>query len=172
MTTSGTSPAVNLRPLLHHDRSLVRSWLLDHAVRTWWGTPSATEAEIAIALESESAICRMIEIDGTPVGYGHALDAGLLRPSDGSSAGEPGVWDCTFFIGSEQHRNHGIGAIALELLAAEVFSTTLAIAFETRVPVRNERAVREIEAKGFRWRRIEHDDVLGPFWIMRRERRY
>jgi aminoglycoside 6'-N-acetyltransferase len=127
------------------------------------------EAEIAIAIESASAICRMIETDGAPIGYASAYDAGLMGPVDGST-GEPGVWQCTFFVGSEAHRGHGLGAIALDLLAREVLTTTLAIACETRVPVRNERAIRQIEAVGFRWQRIENDAALGPFWIMRRDR--
>ncbi|MGD9806715.1 MAG: GNAT family N-acetyltransferase [Hyphomicrobiaceae bacterium] len=160
---------VCLRPLTRADRAVIRSWLADGTVRAWWGPPAAVEAEIAIATESTSAVCRMIEVDGTAVGYAHAFDTGLME-THSTGRPEPGMWQCAFFVGSEAHRGLGIGAVALDLLANEVFSTTLAIGCETRIPVRNEVAVREIEAKRFRWRHIESDAALGPVWIMRRDR--
>jgi aminoglycoside 6'-N-acetyltransferase len=169
MTTRGRSSPVLLRALALDDRALIRNWLADASIRAWWGSPAAIEAEIAIAIESKSAICRMIEADGAAIGYGNAYDAGLMEP-DGDPIEEPGVWQCTFFIGSEAHRGAGLEITALALLADEVLSTTLAIACETRVPVRNEAAVRQIERIGFRWKRVEDQGALGPFWIMRRDR--
>lgn len=169
MIASDRPASVHLRPVTHDDRALVRAWLATPAVRAWWGSPAALEAEIAIALASESAICRMIVADEAAVGYGHALDAALTASEPGTGD-EPGIWRCTFFIGSEAHRGLGAGAIALDLLADEVLSTTLAIGCETRVPVKNESAVREIEALGFRWHHVETDPTLGPVWVMRRER--
>jgi len=169
MTEPSLATPVSLRPLADEDRPLVRSWTSDNAVRAWWGSPAALEAELAIALESESAICRMIEADGVAIGYCHAFDSGLMDARAGRGS-EPGIWQCTFFVGSETHRGRGIGATALDLLAREVLSTTLAIGCETRVPVRSESAIRDIEAKGFRWRHIERDDALGPCWVLRRER--
>lgn len=169
MIGTGQSSSVRLRPVAHEDRALVRTWLPESAIRAWWGAPAAIEAEITIAIESENAVCRMIEADGAAIGYGHAIDAGLMGARD-DFRGEPGVWQCLFFVGSEAHRGLGLGAFALDLLADEVLSTTLAIGCETRVPVRNERAVREIETKGFRWQRVENEPLLGPYWIMRRDR--
>ena len=167
MTDAGA--AVCLVPVGRDDRDRIRRWLRDAAIRGWWGEPGAVEAEIAIALDSPSAICRMISVGGEPIGYAHALDASLLAPAD-RSAGELGLWQCSFMIGSHAHRGHGLGAAALSSLATEVFATTLALGCEIRVPVRSERAVREIETVGFRWHRIEADDFLGPVWMMRRER--
>lgn len=154
---------------MHEDRRLVRTWLSEPAIRTWWGSPAAVEAEIAIALESESAICRMIEVDGTAVGYAHAFDNGLMDMQENARC-EPGIWQCTYFIGCAAYRGRGHGADGLALLADAVLSTTLAIGCETRVPVGIEAAIRAVEAKGFRWRRIESDPQFGPFWIMRRDR--
>ena len=169
MMARDRSSPVLLRALAQDDRALIRSWLADPSIRAWWGSPAAIEAEIAIAIESKSAICRMIEIGGVAIGYGNAYDAGLMEPA-GGLIGEPGVWQCTFFIGSEAHRGADLGTVALDLLADEVLSTTLAIACETRVPVRNEAAVRQIETAGFRWKHVENQGALGPFWIMRRDR--
>jgi RimJ/RimL family protein N-acetyltransferase len=160
---------VRLVAVTRDDRDRIRRWLTDATIRGWWGTPGSVEAEIAIALDSPSAICRMIEADGTAIGYAHAFDAGLMSPGD-HSAREAGLWHCAFLIGSEPHRGRGLGAIALNGLATEVLSTTLALGCRIRVPVRNERAVREIEAIGFRWHRVESDQTLGPVWIMRRDR--
>ena len=169
MKTRDRCSPVKLRALAQDDRALIRSWLSDASIRAWWGSPAAIEAEISIAIESASAVCRMIEADGVAVGYGHAYDAGLMEPGIGP-IGEPGVWQCTFFIGSGAHRGVGLGIAALDVLANEVMSTTLALACETRVPVRNEAAVRQIEAIGFHWKHIENQGALGPFWIMRRNR--
>jgi RimJ/RimL family protein N-acetyltransferase len=169
MTAPIRSSSVRLRPVIREDRDLIRNWLADNAVRAWWGSPAAVEAEVAIAIESQSAICRMIEVGGAAVGYAHAFDAGLMA-TNGSLSREPGIWQCMFFIGSETHRGLGLGAAALGLLAEEVLSTTLALGCETMVPVKNESAVREIEARGFRWRRVENDAALGTVWIMRRDR--
>lgn len=166
---SGPGQIARLAAVTRNDRDRIRRWIADATIRGWWGTPASVEAEIAIALDSPNAICRMIEVDGAPVGYAHALDAGLLGPAD-RPGGVPGIWQCSFLIGSDAHRGRGLGAAALDSLATEVFATTLALGCEMRVPVRSERAVREIEGVGFRWHRVEPDQTLGPVWIMRRER--
>jgi RimJ/RimL family protein N-acetyltransferase len=160
---------VRLVAVTRDDRDRIRRWLTDTAIHGWWGTPSSVEAEIAIAHDTPNAICRMIAVDGVTIGYAHALDAGLLEPA-GRSGADAGLWQCSFLIGSEAHRGHGLGAAALDNLTGEVFAATLALGCEIRVPVRSERAVREIEGIGFRWHRVERDQTLGPVWIMRRER--
>ena len=38
------------------------------------------------------------------------------------------------------------------------------------VPITNEAAVRDHERAHFRWRRIWSDPLLGPTWVMLRER--
>lgn len=161
--------AVCLAPVVRDDRDRIRHWLASTDVRQWWGQADVVGAEIAIALDSASAICRMIEADTKPVGYAHAFDCALLTLPKGR-APEPGIWHCAFLIGSEPHRSRGLHAPALELLMDEVFATTLALGCELRMPVRNEGAVRDLEKIGFRWQRIETDDPLGPVWIMRRDR--
>ncbi len=169
MITAEPAGTVRLAPVTRDDRDRIRRWLASGAIRAWWGPAGAVEAEIAIALDSPSAICRMIEVDGAAIGYAHAFDSGLLATAD-RPAVEPGLWQCAFLVGSEAHRGRGLGAAALDRLASEVLSTTLALGCEIRVPVRNERAIREIEGVGFRWHRVEPDDVLGPVWLMRRDR--
>ena len=162
-------PTVRLVAVTRDNRDRIRRWLTDATIRGWWGTPGSVEAEIAIAHDSPNAIRRMIAVDGVTVGYAHALDAGLLESADRCGA-NAGLWQCSFLIGSDAHRGRGFGATALDSLVAEVFATTLALGCEIRVPVRSERAVREIEGVGFRWHRVEPDQTLGPVWIMRRVR--
>lgn len=169
MSDPDRAVVVRLAPVGRDDRDRIRRWVAHDRVRSWWGPADVVEAEIAIALQSPSAVCRMIEADGEPVGYAHAFDGGLLTPMPGRGQ-EPGIWQCAFCIGSEAHRGHGLGATALELLTQEIFNTTLALGCEQRIPVRNERAVRDLEKIGFRWHRIEPEDPLGPVWIMRRDR--
>jgi RimJ/RimL family protein N-acetyltransferase len=81
-----------------------------------------------------------------------------------------GSYEADVFIGSPLHRGKGFGATALVLLASEVFTTTLAVAFGVIVPVRNEAAVRLIERAGFIWREVCHDLLLGPCWVLTAER--
>lgn len=160
---------ITLRPATNRDRDTIRRWLARADIQDWWGPLSQTEAEVTIALESASAICRMIEADGEAIGYAHAIDAaewGADLPDDL----QPGTWDLDLFIAAEEHRGMGAGAAALALLKDEVFATTLACAVCVFPSIKNERAVRAYEKAGFRWQRIWHDPASGPAWFMVAER--
>ena len=165
MAEARGAAVIRLRPVRREDHGLVRTWLQRPDIEAWWGPASATGAEVTIALTSPSAICCIIEADGEPVGYCHAIDAqtwGDALPEEL----EPGTWDLDIFIASERHRGQGVGPTALSLLKDEVFSTTFAVAVCVFAPVRNEAAVRAYERAGFRWRRIWTDAATGPAWFM------
>ena len=165
-----TASSVRLRPATQADWVTIRSWLARPEIQDWWGPLSATEAEVNIALRSQHAICRLIEVDEGPVGYCHAIDA-TVWGEDLPDDLEPGTWDLDLFIASEAYRGKGVGQAALALLKAEVFATTLAVAVCVFPSVRNERAVRAYERAGFRWQRIWNDPHYGPSWFMVAERR-
>jgi aminoglycoside 6'-N-acetyltransferase len=161
-----TSLPVKLRPASDADRFRIRAWLRDPNVQDWWGTAASMEAEINLAMSSTSALCRVIELDGKPVGYAQACDGAAWS---GASADMPaGSWTVAIFI-SDAQRGHVVAA-ALMHLVEEVFATTLAIACCGVVPVRNEAAARAYEHARFRWRRICHDPMLGAAWLMVLER--
>jgi aminoglycoside 6'-N-acetyltransferase len=160
---------ISLRPATAHDRFLIRRWLMDPDVMHWWGTPASAEAEVALAMQSPSALCRIIECDGIPVGYAHAVDIGIWSSGLPPEL-PPGCWDIDIFIGSARHRSQGAGTRALELLTEEVFSTTLAIACCMFASIRNERAVRAYERAGFRWLRIWDDPDSGLSWVLVKDR--
>ena len=160
---------MRLRRLAELDRQRLDQWLRDGHVQRWWGNRASAEAEIALALGSEAALCRIIEVAGAAIGYAHAIEA-TAGGAGGGPAPEPGSWDCRLFIASEPHRGKGYGQRALDLLAAEVFEATLALACTIIVSIRNEAAVRGFERAGFRWTRIIEDPLLGPCWLLRRER--
>ena len=147
---SAAAPAVTLRPATPGDRFLIRRWLADPEIETWWGSRASAEAEIALAMDSPSALCRVIEDAGQPVGYAHAVDAGLWGEALPDEV-PPGCWDLDIFIGQASHRGRGAGQRAIALLADEVFSTTLAVACCIFTSVKNEAAVRAYEQSGFRW---------------------
>jgi aminoglycoside 6'-N-acetyltransferase len=118
---------------------------------------------------SATALPRIIECDGQPIGYAHAVEIGVWaeeRPEDLPA----GTWDIDLFIASAEHRGKGLSHAALTLLTEEVFATTLAVACSAVVPVRNEAAVRAYERAGFRWLRIWPDPLFGPSWLMLKER--
>jgi RimJ/RimL family protein N-acetyltransferase len=165
-----SGPSVTLRVATKNDWDTIRAWLTDPGIEDWWGPVSATEPEVNIALNSPTAICRIIEADGTPVGYAHAIDA-MVWGSSLPEELEPGTWDLDLFIASESHRGIGIGQRALSLLKDEVFQTTMAIAVCVFPSVRNERAVRAYEKAGFRWKRIWNEPLYGPSWFMIADRR-
>ena len=161
--------AVSLRPALAEDRFRIRRWLTDPEVEAWWGNAASAEAEINLAMSSEAALCRIVESEGLAVGYAHALDIGLWadeRPSELA----PGTWHIGYFLSPGQHRGSELGSAMLALLADEVFATTLAVACSGVVSVRNEAAARAYERAGFRWRQIWSDRLLGPSWLMLKER--
>jgi aminoglycoside 6'-N-acetyltransferase len=161
--------AVSLRPAVRADWDLIRAWLARPDIQEWWGPIAATEAEVNMALGSQHAICRIIEVGGHAVGYAHAVDAtlwGAELPQDLA----PGTWDLDLFIASEEHRGRGVGQAALAALKEEVFASTLAVAVCVFPSVKNERAVRAYEKAGFRWKRIWNDPHAGPSWFMVAER--
>lgn len=160
-----THPILVLRPATRADLDLIRKWLRQPDIEAWWGPAGATAAEVQIAMQSSASLCRMIEADGVPVGYCHAIDA-TLWGEDLPDDLEPGTWDLDIFIASAAHRGQGIGLKALEMLKSEVFSTTLATAVCVFASIRNEAAVRAYEAAGFRWQRIWNDSAVGPSWFM------
>ena len=160
-----THPNVVLRPAMRADLDLIRKWLRQPDIEAWWGPAAATAAEVQIAMEASASLCRMIDVDGVPVGYCHAIDA-TLWGEDLPDDLEPGTWDLDIFIASAAHRGQGIGLKALEILKSEVFSTTLATAVCVFASIRNEAAVRAYEAAGFRWQRIWNDSAVGPSWFM------
>jgi RimJ/RimL family protein N-acetyltransferase len=161
--------AITLRPATPEDRFRIRRWLAEPEIQAWWGNAASAEAEINLAMASDTALCRIVEADGAPVGYAHAVEIGVWgapRPEEVPA----GTWDIDLFIASAEHRGRGLGAAALALLAEEAFATTLAVACCGFVSVRNEAAVRAYEQAGFRWRRIWSDPLLGPCWLMLKDR--
>jgi RimJ/RimL family protein N-acetyltransferase len=160
---------IALQPLASPDWDKVRAWLQQAEIQAWWGGLAAAEAEIAIAAESPSAICRLILADDTPIGYAHALDADIVR--GGRAGGLPvGAYVVSLFIADPAHRRRGAGETALAALTQEVFATTLAPAAGTLVPVRYEPAVRAAERAGYRWIGVLDDITSGRCWLMVRER--
>jgi RimJ/RimL family protein N-acetyltransferase len=157
-----------LRPALPEDRFRMRRWLSDPEVQAWWGSAASAEAEITLAMASESSLCRVVEAEGVPIGYGHAVEIGLWgQPPEGLPVA---TWDIDLFIASAEHRQQGAVRAALALLAEEVFATRLAVACCGIVSIRNEAAARTYEQAGFRWMRIWQDRIDGPCWVMLRER--
>jgi aminoglycoside 6'-N-acetyltransferase len=160
---------ISLRPLTPEDWPRLRKWLRDPAVTRWWGSPASSEAGIRLVIETNSALSRVIEVSGTPVGYAHAIDAtcwGEALPD----ALPPWTWDVDLFIGEAPFRGREVGCQALDILAREVFGTTLAMALSVFVSVRNEAAVRAYERAGFKWVTVWEDPVAGPVWLMLRQR--
>jgi RimJ/RimL family protein N-acetyltransferase len=161
--------AVSLRPALAEDRFRIRRWLADPEIEAWWGNAASAEAEINLAMSSHAALCRIVESEGAPIGYAQAVEIGLWadeRPSELA----PGTWHIVHVLSSAQDRGPDLGSAVLALLAQEVFATTLAVACSGVVSIRNEAAARAYERAGFRWKQIWSDRLLGPSWLMLKER--
>jgi RimJ/RimL family protein N-acetyltransferase len=162
-------PDIALEPLEPADGDRVRAWLRQPEIQAWWGGLAAAEAEIAIASDSVSAIQRMIVASGATIGYGHALDADLVRSSHTDRL-PTGAYVVSLFIADPAHRSRGAGEAALAAMTREVFSSTLAVACATVVPLRYEPAVRAAERAGYRWIGVSNDLDAGQSWLMIRER--
>jgi aminoglycoside 6'-N-acetyltransferase len=161
--------AVRLRPAVAEDRFRIRRWLAEPEIGAWWGNAASAEAEINLAMSSEAALCRIVDCEGLPAGYAHALEVGLWA-QERPAALAPGTWHIGYFLASGQHRERGLGSAVLALLAEEVFATTLAVACSGVVSIRNEAAARAYERAGFHWQWIWSDRLLGPSWLMLKER--
>lgn len=159
---------ISLRQATPEDRFRIRRWLADPALPSWWGPRGTAEAEITLALESESAIARLVLRDGVPIGYAHAVDMALWQ-SDAPSAVAPGTWDLDLFVADATNRSADT-ADALALLVGETFATTFAVACCALVSIRNEAAARAYEKAGFRWVEIWQDRYTGPSWVMQMAR--
>src|SRR5262245_66606106 len=106
-----TAEAITLRPATTEDRFRIRRWLAESDVQAWWGNAASAEAEINLAMASDTALCRIVEAAGAPIGYAHAVEIGLwggARPEDVLA----GTWDIDLFIASAEHRGRGLGAAA------------------------------------------------------------
>ena len=120
-------------------------------------------------MDSEAALARVIELAGEAVGYAQAVEIGLWSQERPEGLA-PGTWDIDLFVGEESQRGRGLEGAALKLLSEEVFTTTLAVACCAVVPVSNEAGVRACERAGFHWQRIWNERLLGPSWVMLKER--
>jgi len=160
---------VRLRPATPEDRFLIRRWLAEPEVQSWWGTAASAEAEITLAMDSTPALPRIIECEGGPIGYAHAVEIGLWaeRQHEGVPAGG---WDVDYFVASAARPQANLGAAVLVLLTEEVFATTLAVACSAVVSIRNEMTARSYEQAGFRWLHVVQDPLFGPSWLMLKER--
>lgn len=161
---------IALRPVRPEDRFRIRRWLSDPALPAWWGPRGTVEAEITMALESESALCRMLtrDADSAPIGYAHAVDLALWG-GDAPPGVPAATYDIDVFTAEVASRAQD-AAEALQALAAEVFATTFAMGCCALISVRNEAAARAYEKAGFRWREIWHDRMAGPCWVLLTER--
>jgi ribosomal protein S18 acetylase RimI-like enzyme len=167
--TENTPPVVKLRPAYGSDWPMIYGWLQQVDVQRWWGNLSAAEADVRAALQEPMGLCSMILVDGHPVGYAQAQDAGTLG-ANVPAALTTGTFRVDAFIGDKGHRGRGVGQAAVRLVAQEVFATTLMLGLIVVVSLKNEAAIRLYEKLGFRWQRVIDDPLFGPAWLMRLDR--
>lgn len=154
-----------MRQATDNDWGMVRRWLRLPEIEKWWGPASTTEAEVIQALGASHAIARIIEWQGRPVGYAHAIDA-MTWGDELPDSLQAGTWDMDIFIAEAAARGCGLGPRALAELRNEVFSTTLATAVCVFTSIENEQAVRAYEKADFYWSRIWQDPIAGPMWLL------
>jgi aminoglycoside 6'-N-acetyltransferase len=164
------APSVRLRAALPEDQFLIRRWLAGSDVQISYGSEASAHAEMTLAMQTTAGLARIIEVDGVPVGYAHALEAGVLT-EERSERVPAGAWRVAYFLSPAAGvSDANLADAALSLLADEVFATTLALACSAVVSIRNEPAVRAYERAGFRWSHLWHDPACGASWVMLRER--
>ena len=163
--------AVSLRPALAEDRFRIRRWLADPEIEAWWGNAASAEAEINLAMSSAAALCRIVESErcagrlracrgDRAVGRGRARRS--WRPAPGTS---------TLFIASEAaSRPRSRIAPRWPCSSRRCSPPRWPWRAAGVVSIRNEAAARAYERAGFRWQRIWSDRLLGPSWLMLKER--
>lgn len=161
-------PAVTLRPADARDWPMIDGWLRQPEVQRWWGSLATAQAEVMAAMRADMGLCSIIEAGHIAVGYAQALDTGPVTGVP--HAVTAGTFRIDAFIANPAYRNKGAGQAAIQLVAAEIFSTTLAPAAIVIAALKHEAAVRAYEKSGFQWVRVIDDPLLGPSWLMRLER--
>jgi RimJ/RimL family protein N-acetyltransferase len=164
-----SATSTSLRPVTDDDLVVLDLWVERPDISRWWGRPQLSKAEIRTALASESAICRMILLDGVPIGYVQAVEARLWA-EDLPDDLPPGAWDADILIGEAAQRGRGLGTTALCLLCREVWRLTAATHLYAFSSVANERALRALEKAGFVKIRSWEDPYYGSMWMTARER--
>jgi RimJ/RimL family protein N-acetyltransferase len=159
---------IRLRPATPQDRFLLRRWVASPHF-TWRDSAATAEAEITLAMGSSAAMPRIVERDGTPVGYAQAVEIGLWGASLPQSM-PAGSWMIDYFLASSPEDGREVGSTVLKLLTQEVFSTTLAVACCSVVAISDEAAARSYERAGFRWLRVLQEPGPGLSWLMQLER--
>lgn len=105
------TPLISLRPVAQLDRARILRWLREPEIQRWWGSAAAAEAEIRLALDSTSAITRMITAEGSTVaaavGYAQAIDIGLVMATPPAEVLPAGTWDVDVFVASAEDRGKG-----------------------------------------------------------------
>lgn len=161
-------PDVLLRPAGPSDWPAIDRWLAQPEIARWWGSRAAAQATIIAALDAPMGLASILVRNGRDIGYAQALDATAVAQI--VPPGFQGCYRIDVFIADRTERGRGFGVAALGLAVDEVFQTTLAPAVFAVVSVRNEMAVRAHEKAGFRWVCIVEDPLLGPSWLLRRDR--
>jgi hypothetical protein len=88
---------LSMRPATAEDRPRIRRWLALAAARSWLGDAPGAEARVILAMGSAVALCRMVEEEAVPIGYGHAAEAALWAGSLPAIVA-PGTWEIELFI--------------------------------------------------------------------------
>jgi len=160
--------AVTLRPANDRDWPMINGWLRQPEVQRWWGSLATAQAEVMAAMRADMGLCSVIECDHIAVGYAQALDTQPIASVP--HALTAGTFRIDAFIANPAYRKQGAGQKAIQLVAAEVFATTLSPAVIVVAALKHEAAVRAYEKSGFHWVRVIDDPLLGPSWLMRLER--
>lgn len=144
---------------------LLRRWLPEPHVRTWWGDPDVNLTEITPLPSGVSHA--LITANTVPVGYVRWQPVTQHDLEDMGVEGIPeGAIDADSFIGEVSHVGRGVGPRALQLLLSRLGACSSVPVAGMSTAVRNQAAIRGYEKAGFIRLRQDHDPDWGRCWIM------
>jgi RimJ/RimL family protein N-acetyltransferase len=169
---------VQFRPFLTADLPNVVRWLEDPDVSRWYDEGEATLDNITARFSpvidgTEPTRAFTILIDDQPVGYIQTYLIGDHPDYQRQIDIDPRAVGTDLFIGAEEYRNRGWGAVVLRAFLDRIVFGEMAADLAIIAPEpANARAIRSYERVGFRWVKTvpvvdeEHPENTGDEYVM------
>jgi RimJ/RimL family protein N-acetyltransferase len=150
------SRSYDVRPLVHDDLPLMRSWLEQPHVRAWWGKPEEELGYIRDMIDGRDTTRPFIfSVDGEPAGYiqywfiGHHQNAEWMEDHPWLAELPSDAVGVDLSIGAADKLSQGIGSAVLRQFAQRLVEEGYRTIIIDPDPD-NIRAVRAYEKAGFR----------------------
>jgi aminoglycoside 6'-N-acetyltransferase len=158
--------AYTFRAMTANDLPMIRDWLVQPHVSTWWGDPDEQFALISSDLDHPAMNQFVVTLDGRSFAYLQCYEPAVW-PEGGLGALPPGARGIDQFIGDPRMIERGHGSAFIRAFADDLLESG-APQIVTDPDPNNLRAIRAYEKAGFRRQRLV-ETCDGPALFMVRD---